>query len=438
MHYADFFDQHLHLLANLGWKPDPWSPPPAAKRALTRLGFEVREIHRLRTQGGCLAILRLGAHQLPEVSSVVSAFVETTWETLGLLRWCQKTLEADAALLIDPTIAWLYRIDEGDHCLVCPDGQAVEDRLLPIFAGESDPVAAILAWQRESTEAKGRGLRQWLQLWERRLGEACGLATTDARRLVEQLVLVRKCRDLAWVRQVPTLERALDRPLELLIREEVEGALSQSLRTVDLLDRELSMPFCLRASSERQHVEEALARSELAGGALLRSIELLSRDHLSARVWLAAEAEPELQRTSWRLIVEDPHPMAAHGATATPHTAPRMRLDVIEVGYERILHVVGEALRWIVDHNASLEREYAGTSRTAFQPDFLTLADGGADDSGFITDPIHFALRHLTEVIATLPPQNRLLKWLLTLDLLERIETMGLVIERMPNLDRYC
>jgi hypothetical protein len=438
MHYADFFEQHLKILANLGWEAEPVALAPSAKGALTRLGFEVRGVHALTTPGGRLALLQLRAHQLPDLAAVVGAFVETTWEAHGLLRWCAETLRADAALLLDPTVTWLHRLAARDHCLVCLDGECIEDRLLPLFAGEADPVAAILGWQRESTEAKGRGLRQWLLLWERRLGEACGLVTADARRLIELLLLARKCRDLAWPMGVEAVARPIHRSLALLEKEEVESALTQALRAVDLLDRHLGLTLCRRGPTERQRTEAALARSELAVGALLRAIELLSAGHLTARVYLAAEAEPELQRTSWRLTVEDPQPMARHGVGVTPHTAPRMRLDVIEHGYEYILHVVDAAIRWIAAFNASLSVEYSAAQRQSFQPDFLTLADGGADPAGFITEPIHFALRHLVEIVAPLPPQNRLMKWLLTLRLLELIDELNLAPEQMPDLDRYC
>ena len=115
-----------------------------------------------------------------------------------------------------------------------------------------------------------------------------------------------------------------------------------------------------------------------------------------------------------------------------------VNLDLIEVGYEYVLHVVDAAIGWIADFNASLSKEYAGSQRQAFQPDFLTLADGGADTAGFITDPIHFALRHLVEILAPLPPQNRLMKWLLTLRLLELIDELDLGPERLPDLDKYC
>jgi hypothetical protein len=438
MHYAQFFEQHAHLLANLGWPPKPTAPTPAAKRTLGRLGFEVREITAITTPGGQLAIVRLGAHQLPEPSSVLSTFVESSWETHALLRWCAEALEADAALLIDPSVTWLHRLAEDDHCLVFSDGQTLEDRLLPLFAGESDPIAAILRWQRESSEAKGRGLRQWLQLWERRLGEACGMTTADARRLIDQLILLRKCRGLRWPGTKRGLARAMERPLRLIDKEEPEAALNHALRTVDLLGRDLNLGPCQRGPTERQRIGEAMARSEMTTGALLRSIELLSAGHLTARVWIAAEAEPELQRTSWRLCVEDPQPMARHGAQATPHTAPRMRLDLLETGYEYILHVVDAALQWICEYNESLSREYATADRQTFQPDFLTLADGGADPSGFITDPIHFALRHLVEIVASLPPQRRLLHWLLTLRLLEAIEEREPGPEQMPDLEAYC
>lgn len=438
MHYAQFFEQHVHLLTSLGWPPEPAALRPAAKAALTRLGFDVRDLHVLTTPAGSLAVVRLRSHQLPEPSAVVRAFVETTWETRSLLQWCAQALGAQAALLIDPCVTWLHRLAAGDHCLVVTDGQGLEERLLPLFAAEADPVAAILAHRRESTEAQGRALRQWLQLWERRLGEACGLPTSEARRLIQQLLLVRKCRDLGWPASLDSLARPLARPLELLEREEIEAALGQALRAVDLLDRHLGLLPCRRGPTERQRTEEALARSELTAGALLRSIELLAVAHLTTRVWLAAEAEPELQRASWRLTVEDPHPMARHGAGATPHDAGRLRLDVLEVGYEYPLHVTAAAVQWIAAFNASLSTEYAAARRSAFQPDFLTLADGGADPAGFITDPLHFALRHLVEIVATLPLQNRLMKWLLTLRLLELIQELGLPPQALPDLDRYC
>ncbi len=435
---AHFCQQHLHILANLGWRPEAVVLSTAAKRALDQLRFEVGTIHRLTTTSGALVIVRLASHQLPESHAVLGAFVETTWEVRGLLHWCAASLDADAVLLIDPAVTWLHRIAANDHCLVCPDDRSVEDRLLPIFAGESDPVAAILSRHRESTEAQGRGLRQWLLLWERRLGDACGLATADARRLIEQLVLVRRCRSLRWPRSRKPLAQALDRPLKMLDDEEVERALTQTLRVVDQLDRDLALAPCRRSPAERHRVEEALARSELTAGALLRSIELLSLDRLTASVWLAAEGEPELQSVSWRLSVENPDPMASHGSSASPHSAPRLRLDVMTVGYGHVLHTVGAAIRWVVAHNGSLSHEYATSARQSFQPDFLTLADGGADTAGFITDPIHFTLRHLVEIVATLPPQNRLMKWLLTLDLLGLIDETGLTPETFPDLDQHC
>lgn len=437
MHYAHFFEQHLPLLASLGWPAVPVHITAPAKRTLTRLGFEVRAVSTLQSPGGTLAIVRLGAHQLPESHAVLSAFVETTWEVHGLLRWCAETLGADAALLIDPAVAWLHRLGENDHGMVCPDGETVEDRLLPLFAGGGDPVKTILGLQRESTESRGRGLRQWMQLWERRLGEACGMVRADARRLIEQLLLVRKCRGLARLHHSPGLARAVDRPLDLLLREETEPALTHSLRAIDLLEREAGLIVCRRGPAERQRTEEALARSELTAGTLLRSIELLSAGHLTAKVWVAAEAEPELQRLSWRLCVESPDPLGAQGA-ASPHVAQRLRLDVMDTGYEYILHVVERALRWIDAFNAGLRHEYAAAARQAFQPDFLTLAGGGADPAGFVTDPVHFALRHLLEIAAPLPPQNRLLKWLLTLRLLEIAEEIGLRPGPLPDLDRYC
>jgi hypothetical protein len=436
MHYTQITEDLPHLLANLGWRLEPVSLGAGRQRELAALGFDVREIHTLQTDGGTLATLRLSAHQLPNRQNVLGAFVETTWEVLGLLRWCQATLGADAALLIDPSIAWLHRIEAGDHCLICPDGDAVEDRLLPVFAGEPDPVAAILNWQRESTEARGRGLRQWMRLWERRLGEACSLATADARRLICQLIFVRKCRHLRWVQRQPALARALERPLGLLFREEIEKSLAQALRAVDLLWRELGIGPCHRGPAERQRVEEGLSRSELAVGSLLRSIELLSVEHLAARTWLTAEAEPELQQISWRLCVAEPEPMAAHGAI-TPHQSPCRRLDVLEVGYGHILHVVEAAIRWVVAYNSSLAEEYALAGRSSFQPDFLTLADGGVELTGVISDPVHFTLHHLVEVTASLPAHSRLLRWLLTLRLLELADESDLTLERLPDLDSH-
>jgi hypothetical protein len=437
MQYAHFFEEYLHLLANLGWHPEPTALSPAAKRSLKAIGFEVDAIHTLQTEGGTLALVRLEAHQLPEPAAVVGAFVETTWEVHGLLSWCARTLEAEAALLIDPAVAWLHRLRARDHCLVCLDGDMVEDRLLPLFAGGGDPVASILAWQRESPEALGRGLRQWLQLWERRLGEACHLDMTQARRLIRQLILARKARELGWVRARDGMARALDRPLDLLCREDTDRAPAQALRAVDLLGRTLGLAPCERGPTERHRTEEALARSELAAAALLRSIELLSGAQLTARVWLAAEAEPDLQQRSWRLSIEDPDPLRRPGV-ASPHEAPRLRLDVLDVGYEYILCVVESALRWVVTYNASLAQEYAATGRRSFQPDFLSLAQGGVDLSGTISDPIHFALSHLVEVVATLPSQNRLVKWLLTLRFLELADELDLALDRLPDLDHHC
>lgn len=437
MHFTEFLDQWEHLLRNLGWPPDQVGLSHPQRRSLSRLGFEVRSVHLLTSPAGRMAFVRLAAHQLPDPASIIAAFVETSWEARGLLCWCRTELEADVAVLMDPAVLWVHRLAERDHCLSCVDGQSIEDRLLPLFAGDGDPVATLRAWQRESSEARGRGLTQWLQLWERRLGEACAMATPDARRLIQQLFLVRKCRDLPWLDLRRPLRRAVDRALEFLEMEEIAEAMEQTLRAVDMLGVEHGVAECQRGPTERQRTQEALARSELTVGSLLRSLELLSTGHLTARVWLAAEAEAELQRVSWRLCVEDPDPMARHGASASPHDAPPLRLDVLEVGYEYPLLAVESALRWITRFNASLRAEYATATRQAFQPDFLTLADGGADPSGEITDPLHFALRHLVEITATLPGQNRLLKWLMTLRLLELADELQIEFDRLPDLSEH-
>lgn len=263
------------------------------------------------------------------------------------------------------------------------------------------------------------------------------MPTASARRLIQQLYLIRKCRDLPTLALRRPLRRAVDRALEFLEIEEIGEAMGQALRAVDMLGVEHGVAECFRGPTERHRTEEALARSELTVGALLRSLELLSAGHLSARVWLAAEAEPELQRVSWRLCVEDPDPMTRHGAGASPHDAPPLRLDVVQVGYEYPLLAVESALRWIARFNASLRAEYATSSRQSFQPDFLTMAEGDAEPTGEITDPMHFALRHLLEIIAPLPAQNALLKWLMTLRLLELADELAIEFDRLPDLGEH-
>jgi hypothetical protein len=437
MHYTDFLEQWEHLLRNLGWPPEEVALSHPQRRTLSRLGFDVRSVHLLTSPGGRMVFVRLAAHQLPDPASIVAAFVETSWEARGLLRWCHIDLEAEVAVLMDPAVLWVHRLASRDHCISCVDGQSVEDRLLPLFAGDGDPIATMRGWNRESSEARGRGLKQWLQLWERRLGEACAMPTADARRLIQQLLLVRKCRGLTGLGLRRPLRRAVERALEFLEIEEIGEAMGQALRAVDMLGIEHGVAECLRGPTERHRTDEALARSELTVGALLRSLELLSEGHLTARVWLAAEAEAELQRISWRLCVEDPDPMSRHGTTASPHDAPPLRLDVLQVGYEYPLLAVESALRWITRFNASLRAEYATATRQSFQPDFLTLADGDADPTGEITDPLHFALRHLVEITAPLPAQNTLLKWLMTLRMLELAEELEIEFDRLPALEEH-
>ena len=102
--------------------------------------------------------------------------------------------------------------------------------------------------------------------------------------------------------------------------------------------------------------------------------------------------------------------------------------------YDQFLYIVTPLHAF----NASLSEEYAVAGRTSFQPDFLTLADGGVNLEGIISAPFHFALRHLVEVVASLPAQNRLMKWLLTLRILELADELGLDPEQLPDLDKLC